>query len=344
MYKLEYNNKMKENSKNKSADLKLTKSHEIPYKNKKLREKFNNIKESSEKLKNYNIFEPSVNNDINKENKLDTKENQLIQNQIHLKNRKVKSGNINYRSYNLKLFNTNGKKKINNKYKTKNSYFFTTYNVRPFTNDRLMNKSRNKNINQLNVYKTFNKKNTKIYENESDDEESSYTYDENRKDTEYNLRKRVIINGRETSNYERFCYDTLNAKLLKKEEEKNKKKLNIRIKYNEEVFNRNNQILVPGEELKKQLTLSSDDNSKTLRTLITSLNNSKYIVNDYYNSKYKNIITKTKNEKILKKILNLNGQLNEFKYHILTGLIKPGKNIGKKLTILKIYYPMGIEN
>ena len=184
MYKLEYNNKMKENSKNKSADLKLTKSHEIPYKNKKLREKFNNIKESSEKLKNYNIFEPSVNNDINKENKLDTKENQLIQNQIHLKNRKVKSGNINYRSYNLKLFNTNGQKKINNKYKTKNSYFFTTYNVRPFTNDRLMNKSRNKNINQLNVYKTFNKKNTKIYENESDDEESSYTYDENRKDTE----------------------------------------------------------------------------------------------------------------------------------------------------------------
>ena len=331
MYKLEYNNKMKENSKNKSADLKLTKGHEIPYKNKKLREKFNNIKESSEKLKNYNIFEPSVNNDINKENKLDTKENQSIQNQIHLKNRKVKSGNINYRSYNLKLFNTNGKKKINNKYKTKNSYFFTTYNVRPFTNDRLMNKSRNKNINQLNVYKTFNKKNTKIYENESDDEESSNTYDENRKDTEYNLRKRVIINGRETSNYERFCYDTLNAKLLKKDEEKNKKKLNIRIKYNEEVFNRNNQILVPGEELKKQLTLSSDDNSRTLRTLITSLNNSKYIVNDYYNSKYKNIITKTKNEKILKKILNLNSQLNEFKYHILTGLIKPGKNIGKKI-------------
>jgi hypothetical protein len=331
MYKLEYNNKMKENSKNKSADLKLTKSHEIPYKNKKLREKFNNIKESSEKLKNYNIFEPSVNNDINKENKLDTKENQLIQNQIHLKKRKVKSGNINYRSYNLKLFNTNGKKKINNKYKTKNSYFFTTYNVRPFTNDRLMNKSRNKNINQLNVYKTFNKKNTKIYENESDDEESSNTYNENRKDTEYNLRKRVIINGRETSNYERFCYDTLNAKLLKKDEEKNKKKLNIRIKYNEEVFNRNNQILVPGEELKKQLSLSSDDNSRTLRTLITSLNNSKYIVNDYYNSKYKNIITKTKNEKILKKILNLNGQLNEFKYHILTGLIKPGKNIGKKI-------------
>ena len=331
MYKLEYNNKMKENSKNKSADLKLAKNHEIPYKNKKLREKFNNIKESSEKLKNYNIFEPSVNNDINKENKLDTKENQLIQNQIHLKKRKVKSGNINYRSYNLKLFNTNGKKKINNKYKTKNSYFFTTYNVRPFTNDRLMNKSRNKNINQLNVYKTFNKKNPKIYENESDDEESSNTYDENRKDTEYNLRKRVIINGRETSNYERFCYDTLNAKLLKKDEEKNKKKLNIRIKYNEEVFNRNNQILVPGEELKKQLTLSSDDNSRTLRTLITSLNNSKYIVNDYYNSKYKNIITKTKNEKILKKILNLNGQLNEFKYHILTGLIKPGKNIGKKI-------------
>ena len=79
---------MKENSKNKSADLKLTKSREIPYKNKKLREKFNNIKESSEKLKNYNIFEPSVNNDINKENKLDTKENQLIQNQIHLKTTK----------------------------------------------------------------------------------------------------------------------------------------------------------------------------------------------------------------------------------------------------------------
>ena len=93
-----------------------------------------------------------------------------------------------------------------------------------------MNKSRNKNINQLNVYKTFNKKNTKIYENESDDEESSNTYDENRKDTEYNLRKRVIINGRETSNYERFCYDTLNAKLLKKDEEKNKKKLNIKKK------------------------------------------------------------------------------------------------------------------
>ena len=322
---------MKENIKNKSVDLKLAKSHEMPYKNKILREKFNNIKESSEKLKNYNIFESSVNKDI-KEKNVDTKENQLIRNPIHLKSRKIKSGNINHRSYNLKLFNTIDKKKTNNKNKIKKSYFSTNYNIRPLTNDRLMNKSRNRNtINNLNYFKTFNKKYTKIHENESDDEDSSNSYNEIRKNTEYNLRKKVIINGRETSDYERFCYDTLNAKLLKKDEEGKKKELNIKIKYNEEVFNRNNQILIPGEQLKKQLTLSSDDTSRTLRTLITSLNSSKYIVNDYYNSKYKNIITKSKNEKIMKKILNLNGELNAFKYHLITGLIKTDKNIGKKI-------------
>ena len=110
---------MKENIKNKSVDVKLAKSHEMPYKNKILREKFNNIKESSEKLKNYNIFESSVNKDI-KEKNVDTKENQLIRNPIHLKSRKIKSGNINHRSYNLKLFNTIDKKKTNNKNKIKN--------------------------------------------------------------------------------------------------------------------------------------------------------------------------------------------------------------------------------
>ena len=33
----------------------------------------------------------------------------------------------------------------------------------------------------------------------------------------------------------------------------------------------------------------------------------------------------------MKKILNLNGELNAFKYHLITGLIKTEKNIGKKI-------------
>ena len=69
---------------------------------------------------------------------------------------------------------------------------------------------------------------------------------------------------------------------MKREEEKKKKKINIKIKYNEKVFSRNNQILVPFEELKRKLAISSEENSKTLKSLINSISVSKTI-----NSKYK---------------------------------------------------------
>ena len=141
-------------------------------------------------------------------------------------------------------------------------------------------------------HKLINKIKIKIYENESGEDESSESYDLNKKDNEFNIRKKLYINGRETTNYERFCYDTMNEKLLKEKEKNNKKLQNIKIKYNQKVFSRNNRIIIPCDELKKYLTISSEENNlKILKKILNSLNFSK---------SYNKHIKKEKEKKIKK--------------------------------------------
>ena len=126
----------------------------------------------------------------------------------------------------------------------------------------------------------------------------------------------------------------MNAKLLKEKEERKKKGQNIKIKYNEKVFSRTNQILFPSDLLKKQLTSSTEkNNSKKLKNLLNSLNNSKITIHNYNSSIfYENkFYKKTNNEKILKKIIDLNNDLNEFKYFAIADLINKEINLNKKI-------------
>ena len=347
-YKNEHENKskMKESSKNSSSINKNLKSQEIPYKGEKYKQNFGilltspnnrkniyNLKTSVNEENKYNQKKYSINKNfflkenisknINNQNKYNY--NIRVFNQSH---RTLKSGNISYRNKNLKFFNVINNNKINKK----KSHFILNNNLRPSTTDRIINKTRNRkqfsyNNKISNYYQTFNKNNVKIYENETS-EESSDTFNENRKNTDFNTRKRLFINGRETSNYEKFCYDVVNEKLKKEKEDNKKKKKDVIIKYNEKVFSRNNQILIPCDILKKQLTSSTDyNNSKTLKTILNSLNNSR--VNTINNNK--NNFKKTNNAKILKKIIDLNNNLNELKYYVLTDFVNKEQKFDKKI-------------
>lgn len=349
---------------------KVIKSQEISHKAKKLKENFNNVKEpdklidnnfltkQSAKINNNSIKNiknqkyqirasnfKSLNQNPNKFN--DKRKNSSLTD--FSKSRKVmKSGNLTFRSHNLKLLNSPGIGKNNNQIDRKQSYNIFNSNLRPFSSIRL--KSRNiSSINKLNNYETFNKKNIKIYENESD--ESTDKHNENQKNSKL-FRKKLIINGRETSDYERFWYDTLNAKLLKEKEERTKKRQNIKIKYNEIVFNRNNQIIISNDLLKRQLTSSSEkNNTKKLKNLLNSLNISKMTIHNYNDIFYKsqNQFKKKCNEIILKKIIEFNDELNTFKFFVINDLINKEKNLHKKINdienkLLKEHEKLVIKN
>ena len=96
----------------------------------------------------------------------------------------------------------------------KNSYFMINNFSRPLTND----KSRNKDkyiINKLKQLKTFNKNHAKLFGNGIIEDESINSDNEKRK---ISSKKKKPIKERETSDYERFWIDEVNAKLMKKEE------------------------------------------------------------------------------------------------------------------------------
>ena len=234
------------NSKNKSPFMKTMNSRNIPHKLLMTKQNYNNPKEINNFKKSVSVsFNKNKFHNLKKEVTLKNKfYNQRASDNLSTLNQKFltsKSGNINFRT-NLIFTNPNEEKK----YKT-NFYSILSSNLRPLTNDSLRNKSSYQyNMNKkLKKHKTFNKNKIKIYENESGEDESSESYDLNKKDNEFNIRKKLYINGRETTNYERFCYDTMNEKLLKEKEENNKKLQNIKIKYNQKVFSRNNRIIIP---------------------------------------------------------------------------------------------------
>ena len=314
----------KTNSKNKSSFMKTMNSRNIPHKLLMTKQNYNNPKEINNFKKSVSVsFNKNKFHNLKKEVTLKNKfYHQKTSDNLSTLNQKFltsKSGNINFRT-NLIFTNPNEEKK----YKT-NFYSILSSNLRPLTNDSLRNKSSYQyNMNKkLKKHKTFNKNKIKIYENESGEDESSESYDLNKKDNEFNIRKKLYINGRETTNYERFCYDTMNEKLLKEKEENNKKLQNIKIKYNQKVFSRNNRIIIPCDELKKYLTISSEENNlKILKKILNSLNFSK---------SYNKHIKKENNTKILGKIINLKDSLNEFKYYVISDLINKKSHIDKKI-------------
>lgn len=328
---------------------KMVKSQEISYKYKNMKLNLNNINENQDKLKENTISKSSVNNIKNQKLQLrDSNDKSLTKQNIPNKKRmnsalidfsrskrNIISGDLTFRNNNLKLFNSlDIRKNINSENNRKQSYFIFNSKLRPFTNDKISKKSRNiTSISNLNNnFKTFNKKHEKIYENESD--ESSDKYEEDKRNSLFYKRKKLIINGRETSDYERFWYNTLNAKLSKEKKERNKKRQNIKIKYNEKVFSRNNQILLPNDLLKKHLTNSTEkNNSKKLKNLLNSLSNSKITIHNFNNSNFNENkhLKKTNNEKILKKIIDLNNELHEFKYFAIADLINKEINLDKKI-------------
>ena len=336
MHKPDNNIKIQENLKNKNFGHKFLKSQEILFKAEKIKKNFNAITENG-KPKELHLFESSVN--INKENKTPEHDNKN-QKKYYIKgslfprsSRRINSGNIFHRSYNIKSFNSIDKIQSIKHNIAKNSYFMINNFSRHLTNDKSRNKDKYIN-NKLKQLKTFNKNHAKLFGNGIIEDESINSDNEKRK---ISSKKKKPIKERETSDYERFWIDEVNAKLMKKEEEKKKKKINIKIKYNEKVFSRNNQILPPFWQLKKKLAISTEENSKTLKNLINSISIAKTINTKYSNNnKFRNHITKSKNEKILKKIIDLNGELNACKYFLIADLINRKKELDKKIS--------GIEN
>ena len=157
MYKPDNNIKFQENLKKKSINFKFMKNQEIPYNAEIYKNNFYTITENG-KQRDYNIIDSLVS--VNKENNI-IDNNDKNPNKYYIKgslfprsNRKVKSGNITYRSYNLKLLNSIDKIKNINQKKSKNSYFIINNNLRPLTNDKSRNKDKT-GINKLNQYKTF---------------------------------------------------------------------------------------------------------------------------------------------------------------------------------------------
>ena len=167
MHKPDNNIKIQENLKNKNFGHKFLKSQEILFKAEKIKKNFNAITENG-KPKELHLFESSVN--INKENKTPEHDNKN-QKKYYIKgslfprsSRRINSGNIFHRSYNIKPFNSIDKIQSIKHNIAKNSYFMINNFSRPLTND----KSRNKDkyiINKLKQLKTFNKNHAKLFEN-----------------------------------------------------------------------------------------------------------------------------------------------------------------------------------
>ena len=228
-----------------------------------------------------------------------------------------------YKSNNLVPLRTNLKSASNDKFflskstkynKTLSSNINILKEMLSINNINIKNKSKNK-IKEKKIKKLKSKQ---IYENISDDYSSNESFTENinnsKLHTETNFKKRLFINGNEICSFNKFLYyNTLSSKNLKtKKSYLTKPKIKM-IPYNQKIFNRNNAILVPYDEMKKLVFNSDESNSQK------KWKNYKNIFG--FTKNIDKIYDTNKKAKIIKDVEDLHGSLNELKFYIISDKI-----------------------
>ena len=229
-----------------------------------------------------------------------------------------------YKSNNLVPLRTNLKSASNDKFFLSKS---TKYNKTLSSNINILKEMlsinnniniKNKSKNKIKEKKIKKLKSKQIYENISDDYSSNESFTENinnsKLHTETNFKKRLFINGNEICSFNKFLYyNTLSSKNLKtKKSYLTKPKIKM-IPYNQKIFNRNNAILVPYDEMKKLVFNSDESNSQK------KWKNYKNIFG--FTKNIDKIYDTNKKAKIIKDVEDLHGSLNELKFYIISDKI-----------------------
>lgn len=229
-----------------------------------------------------------------------------------------------YKSNNLVPLRSNLKSASNDKFFLSKS---TKYNKTLSSNINILKEMlsinnniniKNKSKNKIKEKKIKKLKSKQIYENISDDYSSNESFTENinnsKLHTETNFKKRLFINGNEICSFNKFLYyNTLSSKNLKtKKSYLTKPKIKM-IPYNQKIFNRNNAILVPYEEMKKLVFNSDESNSQK------KWKNYKNIFG--FTKNIDKIYDTNKKAKIIKDVEDLHDSLNELKFYIISDKI-----------------------
>ena len=194
------------------------------------------------------------------------------------------------------------------------------YNIK-----NIFNKNNIKNKKSYKIIRPKTKKNINNYYYEDDSSSLSFTenINNNQLNTMTNSKKKLFINGKEISNSKNLLYyNTISTK----NREGRQSILNIRPKpiqkYNQKIFNRNNNILDSYEKMKKFIFKSefekSENSEKNLKQKFSFNFDENFSPICYSN---KGIVEKNKKIKLIKGINQLNNALSEIKFYIISDKI-----------------------
>jgi hypothetical protein len=181
----------------------------------------------------------------------------------------------------------------------------------------------NKRDQIIRLKTTKPKKDDNIYENNYTEDSSSLSFTEKINNNEKHfgtscLKKRVIINGNEISSYKDLLdFNTLCPINLQSKKDSSCQRSKTTLPYNQKIFNRNNNILAPYEEIKKIIFHSDIDKSNPKR----NYNFFQYSgnINSKENINIRN--KRNRNTKLRKQMIHLTNDLNELKFYIISDKI-----------------------
>ena len=229
---------------------------------------------------------------------------------------------IKYKSTNLILPLKNNLKTTSNK---KSSIISKSLKTCKTMNNEIYNKGDTHKINKddkIIRLKTSNEGRDYYY---SDEDSSSLSFTEkinnNEKIFETNIKKKLYINGNEIDSYKNLLYfNTVSSKNINSKKDPSTQRSASTLRYNQKVFNRNNNIFTPYEDLKKLVFHS--DCERTKRSLKNNYNFFQNTRNNNQNNiSYRNSINRNQKIKINKEITQLNSALNEIKFYIISDKI-----------------------
>ena len=229
---------------------------------------------------------------------------------------------IKYKSTNLILPLKNNLKTTSNK---KSSIISKSLKTCKTMNNEIYNKGDTHKINKddkIIRLKTSNEGRDYYY---SDEDSSSLSFTEkinnNEKIFETNIKKKLYINGNEIDSYKNLLYfNTVSSKNINSKKDPSTQRSVSTVRYNQKVFNRNNNIFTPYEDLKKLVFHSDCERTKrSLKKNYNFFHNTRN--NNQNNISNRNSINRTQKIKINKEITQLNSALNEIKFYIISDKI-----------------------
>ena len=229
---------------------------------------------------------------------------------------------IKYKSTNLILPLKNNLKTTSNK---KSSIISKSLKTCKTMNNEIYNKGDTHKINKddkIIRLKTSNEGRDYYY---SDEDSSSLSFTEkinnNEKIFETNIKKKLYINGNEIDSYKNLLYfNTVSSKNINSKKDPSTQRSASTVRYNQKVFNRNNNIFTPYEDLKKLVFHSDCERTKrSLKKNYNFFHNTRN--NNQNNISNRNSINRTQKIKINKEITQLNSALNEIKFYIISDKI-----------------------